>query len=141
MAISSVLIDTNVCLDAAKKRKPYAKAATEIIFRSEQKEYQGLIAAHSLDTIFYFLEKEHDRGRAYEGLKGLRKAIHVAPVTQSVIDQALEIRWHDFEDAIHYAAAQAAGCDAIITRNKRDFKQSDLPVLSPVEFLDRLDQQ
>lgn len=141
MAINNVLIDTNVCLDAAKKRKPYAKAATEIIFRSEQKEYKGLIAAHSLDTIFYFLQKEHNRGHAYEGLKGLRKALQVAPVTQSVIDQALNIRWDDFEDAIHYQAALAAGCDAIITRNKKDFNESDLPVLSPVEFLDQLDQQ
>jgi predicted nucleic acid-binding protein len=54
------------------------------------------------------------------------------------IDDALKARWKDFEDAIHYQAAKAAGCDAIITRNAKDFKKADLPILSPQEFLDQL---
>lgn len=71
-------------------------------------------------------------------MDGLRRAFSVAPVTQDIIDTALHLKWNDFEDAIHYTTAQAANCDAIVTRNRKDFKGADLPVLSPLEFLDQL---
>ncbi len=141
MATNKVLIDTNVCLDAAKRRKPFAKHATEILSRSEGREYNGFIAAHSFDTIFYFLLKKYSKSNAYKAIKGLRKAIQVSPVTQKVIDGALNLEWNDFEDAIHHESARAAGCEAIITRNKKDFEQADLKVLTPTEFLDQLNQQ
>jgi len=77
-------------------------------------------------------------GKAYKGLNLLHKAFGVAAVTQSIIDQAINSKWHDFEDAIHYEAAIASGCDAIVSRNTNDFSCSTLPVLSPAKFLTRL---
>jgi hypothetical protein len=41
----------------------------------------------------------------------------------------------DYEDAVQHAAAQAAGLDAIITRDLKDYKHSILPVYSPADFL------
>ena len=42
----------------------------------------------------------------------------------------------DFEDMLQYKAAEAAGCDAIVTRDKkRHFPQEGIPVLSPEAFL------
>ncbi len=40
-----------------------------------------------------------------------------------------------FEDAIHYHSALESGCQAIITRNIRDFRDAGLPVLNPEDFL------
>jgi len=135
MEINSALIDTNVCLDAALQRAPFSVAAIEIIERSQLGEFSAMIAAHSFDTLFYFLRKDKNTNRAYYIINEFRSVFKVAPVTQQVIDDALNARWNDFEDAIHYQAAKAADCDAIITRNKKDFKDADLPVLSPQEFL------
>lgn len=136
--MTKALIDTNVCLDAALGRKPFHLNALKIIESSQYKEFSGLIAAHSLDTLFYLINNKNSKEETYTVLDGLRRAFNVAPVTQDIIDTALHLKWNDFEDAIHYAAAQAANCDAIVTRNRNDFKGADLPVLSPLEFLDQL---
>ena len=138
MTLAKVLIDTNVCLDAVLRRKPFYSNALKIIEHSQYKGFSGFIAAHSLDTLFYLINNESSKEETYTVLDGFRRAFSVAPVTQAIIDTALDLKWNDFEDAIHYVAAQAAGCDAIITRNQKDFKDADLPVLSPLEFLDRL---
>lgn len=130
-----VLIDTNICLDAAMRRQPFASDAIEILSRSEMGEVQGYLSAHSFDTLFYLLTKSYDYKIAYSALKGLRKAVQVAPVTEKVIDDALFLNWKDFEDAVHHECAKESKCNLIISRNKKDFSNSDLPVLEPDEFL------
>lgn len=140
MAITKVLIDTNVCLDAIQRRKPFAANAYEIIERSQRGEFEGMIAAHSFDTIFYFINKKVGYKKAYKGVRELRKAFDVAPVTKQVVDYALNAEWKDFEDAIHYEAARAEGCQAIVTRNENDFEQAGVPVLSPHRFLEQLNK-
>ena len=40
-----------------------------------------------------------------------------------------------YEDAAQYRSAVAVSADCIITRNKKDFSFSKLPVLTPDEFL------
>ena len=41
----------------------------------------------------------------------------------------------DFEDGLQYYSAIENDIDIIITRNKKDFKNSKLPVLTAKEFL------
>jgi predicted nucleic acid-binding protein len=41
----------------------------------------------------------------------------------------------DLEDAVQYFSAKAKDVDIIITRNKKDFKLSEIKVLTPAEFL------
>jgi predicted nucleic acid-binding protein len=132
-----VLIDTNVCLDAALRRGPFAAAATELLSRSESGKYTGFVAAHSFDTIFYLLAKRYSRTNVYKALTGLRKAIRVSPVNEQVIDQALDLNWKDFEDAMQYASAIQTDCQAVVTRNTDDFSGSKLPVFTPEKFLEQ----
>lgn len=49
---------------------------------------------------------------------------------------ALAARWNDGEDCIQYQSALSAGCDYILTRNKKDFALSTIPAMTPEEFLD-----
>jgi|SRR5699024_5909277 len=135
MILNKVLVDTNICLDAALYRSPFAVHAYEIIERSEKNEFSGMVAGHSLDTMFYLLRKRKNKNETYELLKDYRRAFGVCAVTQSVIDDALDSNWNDFEDAIQYYSAKECGCDAVVTRNTTDFTASDLPVFSPGEFL------
>lgn len=138
MTFNKILVDTNVCLDVILNRKPYATPAIELIGRTESGDFSGVIAAHAVDTIFYILSKQLGKRKAYEGISIIREAFNVADVTQSAIDNALQLRWPDFEDAVHYQATLQAGCDAIITRNQADFENASLPALSPYEFLEML---
>ena len=58
-----------------------------------------------------------------------------ADLTDTVIDMSLSSAFSDFKDGIQYFSALKADCTAIITRNAKDFKKSEIPVLSPDEFL------
>jgi len=136
MTYSRILVDTNICIDAAIVRKPFADTALKIINLSDSGEIEVKISAHSLGTIFYVLRKEFSISKRYALIEELRSVFGVAPVTQRIIDRALKLRWKDFEDAIHYHAALASDCDAIVTRNRSDFQESELPVLSPIQFLE-----
>ena len=44
----------------------------------------------------------------------------------------------DFEDGIQYYTALEAQCELIVTRNLKDFKKSTIPVMSPKEYLTKL---
>ncbi|MCH2450985.1 MAG: PIN domain-containing protein [Gracilimonas sp.] len=139
MTFKNILIDTNVCLDVMQKRKPFYIQSAKILEGSEQSLYQGCVSAHTFDTIFYILSKRHKNEFVYRAIDGLRKTIQIAPVTQQIIDEAISLKWSDFEDAIHYLSALHSKCEAIITRDPSGFGESSVPVLTPFEFLDQLD--
>lgn len=51
------------------------------------------------------------------------------------VDEALRLRHKDFGDALQYAAARQIQAGGGITRDKKDFTVSDIPVWTPDEFL------
>ena len=51
---------------------------------------------------------------------------------------ALNSDWTDFEDCVQNAVAESHDYAAIITRNKNDYKKSNLKVFSPAEFLEEI---
>ena len=52
-----------------------------------------------------------------------------------VIDRVLQSDFADLEDGMQYYSALAANAELILTRNKKDYTLSNIPVLSPTEFL------
>ena len=52
-----------------------------------------------------------------------------------MIEEALQSRMTDFEDAVVEQAGRLAGAEAVITRDMRDFRQSAIKTLSPGELL------
>ncbi len=57
----------------------------------------------------------------------------VAVVDEAVLRSAAAMGWRDFEDAVTTAAALRARCDAIVTRNPKDFAKASIRVLKPAE--------
>ena len=71
----------------------------------------------------------------------LKQLARVSAVSEAEIQSALASGFKDFEDAIQYSAAKAeGGVSAIVTRNKDDYIGSEIPVMSPDEFLKRREQ-
>jgi predicted nucleic acid-binding protein len=70
---------------------------------------------------------------AAETTEALLSVFEVAPVDEAVLRSALALNWKDFEDAVTAAGARRAKCDAVITRNPRDFKGAPVRVLTPSE--------
>lgn len=136
-----ILIDTNICVDAIQKRKPFDINAQRILDLSERGLLKGFVSAHSFDTLFYILIRMYPQKNVYQAIEGLRRTVNIAPVTEQEIDEALKVKWPDFEDAIQYQAALSAGCDVIVTRNPNDFQEATLSILSPQELLAEMSEK
>lgn len=60
-------------------------------------------------------------------------------VDLNVLKKSLRSKYKDFEDAIQiFCASTIENLDCIITRNLKDFKNSEIPVLAPEEFKNQL---
>ena len=94
-----------------------------------------------MTTIFYLLEKARGPAFAREGAERLVRVFNVAPVDDDVVRRALGFAWEDFEDAVCAAAAEASGCDALVTRDPDGFPNAPLPVIDPAAALIWITQQ
>ncbi|MFZ5997704.1 MAG: type II toxin-antitoxin system VapC family toxin [Nitrospirota bacterium] len=125
----------NFVLDIFLKREPFYSPAAGLFKRIENGELKGYLCSLSFPTLFYLLSKELSRERAIRVLEKMRIVFNVASVDEKVIDLSLVSNFKDFEDAVQYYAAVQSKVDCIITRNKNDYKEGGLPILTPEEFL------
>ena len=128
-------VDTNVVIDMLADREGYADAACELFDAAGRGEVHLSICALSYSTIYYILRKYAGKENAISSLRDLTDYVSILPVDAEVIRKALYSEFSDYEDAIqHYAALQDASVEGIITRNIKDYRYSDIPVLLPTEF-------
>lgn len=130
-----VLFDTNVVLDVMLDRKPFAESAARIFSMVESGKMTGFLGATTITTIYYLAMKAVGSEKARLEVKKLFKLFEVAPVNRAVLENAANLNFPDFEDAVLHEAARHAGVQTIITRNAEDFKKAKLPIHSPEEFL------
>lgn len=130
--MKSFFLDTNILLDLLADRKPFSDQAA-IIFEYQQQGKINLYAsAISFNNLYYIINKLEGHKTALKLLKELADLLIIIPLEQAVILQALNSNFTDFEDAIQYfSALKSKNIRGIITRNSKDFKKSELPILSP----------
>jgi predicted nucleic acid-binding protein len=129
--VSKILVDINVVLDVLLDRKPHAGPSAALWAAIETGRAEGVLAAHAVTTIHYLVRKERGASKARRTVVTLLRVFGIAAVDEDVVRQALQFSWPDFEDSVTASAAQAAGCDAIVTRDPRGFPNSPVQVLTP----------
>jgi predicted nucleic acid-binding protein len=133
-----VMIDINILMDVLQKREPFYGNSAGLMAAVETGLVQGLVAAHSLTTLFYLIQKGRSSAEARVTITNLLQFIKIAPVDQSTIEQALNLETRDFEDAVQMVSALQCKADFLITRNVKGFQPALLPILTPVDFLSTL---
>jgi predicted nucleic acid-binding protein len=129
--LKRILLDTNVVLDVLLDRAHHAAAGAAVWTLIERGAAEGMLAAHAITTIHYLARKARGAAGAQRIVHDLLKVFRIAPVDESVARAALRLGWADFEDAVTAAAAQAAGCEWIVTRDPRGFAGAPVDVLPP----------
>lgn len=130
-----ILFDTNVILDALLARDPHSTAAVLLMDVVARKKMEALLGATTITTIYYLAAKATSAKVARQRVTDLLGIFDVAPVTARVLNDALNLRFNDYEDAVLHEAARHAGATAILTRNPKDFSASKLSVYQPTELL------
>jgi predicted nucleic acid-binding protein len=134
----SILIDINVLLDVLLKREAFYNASAELLAAVETGRVEGFIAAHSVTPLFYLIQKGNSSSHARATITNLLQFIKILPIDQNTIEQALNLNFRDFEDAVQMISAVQQKVDCLITRNVKDYQPALLPVMQPVDFLGTL---
>jgi predicted nucleic acid-binding protein len=129
-----ILFDTNIVLDLLLDREPFSQDAEALIGKVERGEVVGVLCATTITTIHYLISKSFSREKSVEIIKSLLKLFEIASVTRAVLEDALEADDKDYEDSVVYKSAYHCGADIIVTRDRRGFFKSDIPVMNPQEL-------
>jgi predicted nucleic acid-binding protein len=133
------LIDTNIVLDILLKRHPYYESSAKMIVLSEKGIIESYVSASAITDIYYIVRKSYkDKETVLDLIKKVLLILSVATVTENDIYQALDLGWNDFEDSLQYTVGESIAADYIITRNKKDFNNSTIKIVTPEQFLDIL---
>lgn len=130
-----LFLDTNIVMDYVENRDPFVVYALSLFQMGYDGLHQLYVSDLTLANIAYITRKDLMQDKLYELLEGLCSVLHIASIGEQSVRMAVCLRAKDFEDALQYFSAKECGADCIITRNKKDFYFSDLPVYTPEEFL------
>ena len=132
-----ILLDTNILIPYLSGREDrFSSACEKIVQMCAEEEIEGVVAFHSLSTVWYVARKAPDElRRGY--IRTICVLFSIAGAKNEAVLQAVDrLAFRDFEDALQDCCAQEADCDYIITANGRDFAgRSRIPAVSPDEFL------
>ena len=131
-----LMIDTNIFLDVLAEREPFFEDSKAVLELCENKKVQGFLSASSVTDIFYLIRRQlHSVDLVYKALGSVLDIAKVLTVTNEDVLNAYLQRASDFEDCLLATCAKANQCDAIVTRNKKDFLSFGITLLSPEELL------
>jgi predicted nucleic acid-binding protein len=131
----TVLIDTNVVLDALLNNTGFIANSKELFHLAEQKRFIGYISASAVTDIFYISQKKLGKKTAREAIKHTLCIYYPATVTDEDIYKALDLTWDDFEDSVQFVVGEGLSVNYIVTRNTQDFSSSSIPAVTPEQFL------
>lgn len=130
-----VLIDTNMIIDFLITREPYFESSSKVMEKCAVRELKGYIAFHSVPNLWYILRRiPEDKSRKW--MIDICGFLEVAGVSHDEVLRAIKMdKFIDFEDCLQDRCAKNVGAEYIITRNIDDFSESEVPAISPENFL------
>lgn len=135
-------VDTNILVDLVLSRQEFLPDAQRVFAIGYAGEAQLVVSALSfVNTVYLGRKYKFPMDDVLSKLRMIADFVDVADLSgQNVVDM-LNSGWRDYEDATQHRSAIDEQADCIVTRNKKDFKASTLPVLTPLEFFNSIDSK
>ncbi|MCB0736439.1 MAG: PIN domain-containing protein [Bacteroidetes bacterium] len=133
--MKAILIDTDVLMDLLIDRKPFSEHSAEVLRLCETQKTNGYVTPVIISNLYYLLRKIASHQKVLTHLKKLLEVIDVVKIDKKSVLLAIDSEFKDFEDALqNFAAQEHPKIQAIVTRNIKDYKHSNLAVFTPLEF-------
>ena len=130
-----ILIDANVILDVLMKREPFFGESRACLEYCMNRKVSGYVALHTISNIWYTLRKIPAQQRR-QWLMDICQMLQVAGVAHEEVCKAIQMSdFSDFEDCLQDRCAKGVEAQYIVTRNIADFTHSEIPAISPTDFL------
>jgi predicted nucleic acid-binding protein len=137
--MKKIFVDTNIIVDLIADRKPFSKFAIELFEKAERKEVKLFTSAHSIATTHYLLKKYLEEKQLRDVIYNVLAFVQIVAIDQDIIKKGLKSKHKDFEDALQMLCAyNIEKLDYIVTRNIKDFKDSEIPAFPPDELLTKI---
>jgi predicted nucleic acid-binding protein len=139
MVFKNIFLDTNILVDIVSNRMPFSKTAIAIFDYCQTFSIKMYATSHSIATMHYISKKVVDETELRSIIEDLLDIISIIPVTEYSLRKSLKSNHKDFEDAIQIISAQSIDdMDCIITRDLKDYKNAEVTVYTPDQFLNQL---
>lgn len=136
--MDTLFLDTNVVIDLLGEREDFYDSIAKIVSLADKGKIKLTVSALTYSTIFYILSRFESKEIVKQKIRKFKTVAKTADLTDKIIDKGLSSKFSDFEDVLQYFCALKTGCTIIITRNEKDFKESEIPVFAPNEYLSKL---
>ena len=131
-----ILVDTNVIIDLLAKREEFYLDSLQLFSLADQGKIQLVISTLSIANTHYLLNDVMKMKDARVIIRKFKVLVNAYSLSDKIVELALNDKsFKDFEDGIQFYTALEANCNAIVTRNTKDFKKSSIPVFQPKEYL------
>jgi len=130
-----MLVDTNVILDVVLKRVPFHTFSQMVWDAVQLNIINGCLTSSSLTDIYYIIRKKLKPDEARQTLRDILSDFELIHIDKKAALRALDSAAADIEDAMQYQTAIANKCEAIITRNVKDFPKETITIFTPEEFV------
>jgi predicted nucleic acid-binding protein len=132
----SIFIDTDVVLDFLTGRQPFAMDAAIVFSLNVENKINAFIAPLTFSNCYYIIRKVMKHDNVIAKLTELLDIIDVSLMNKDTVTNALRSDFKDFEDSLqYYSAINNDKIDIILTRNIKDYKHSDIAMLSPDTYI------
>ena len=136
--MTKLFLDTNVMMDLLGERVPHYDSIAKIATLADKGIVKMVVTSFSYPTVYFLLSKFESSEKVKEKLRKFKIISEISDLNEKVIEKGLASDFEDFEDALQYYCALKANCNILITRNVKDFKLSEIPVMTGEEFLQSL---
>ena len=128
-----VYVDTNVLIDFVCQRDVFAEPANKLMALGCMGKIKLQTSALSYVTTMYVAHK-YGSQNVKESLMALTQFLDVLDLQAKTVVEMLSSDWKDYEDATQNQTALLSNADCIVTRNKKDFSLSSLPIYTANEL-------
>lgn len=140
--VYKLFVDSDVVIDFFTDREPHVNPSSELFELNEQGSIKLYLSAVSINNIYYIVRRFLGSPKTLEVIEALVEMTEIIGTTKKEIVAALKNDFSDYEDSIQYSSALTVkGLDAIITRNIKDYKNSAIAVMTPLNFLKMRDKK
>lgn len=135
--MENIFVDTNIVIDLLAKREPFYKEAQDLFTLGDKNEVNLFISSLTFANAYYSIVRHHKEVDAKKYLSKFKVLVTILSLDAKAIELALASDFKDFEDGLQYFIAMDNEADVIITRNKKDFANANIPVMTAGEYLSK----
>jgi predicted nucleic acid-binding protein len=133
-----LFIDSDVILDLVLQREEHYECAQKLFDQFQQGKSVLYTSSIIVANIHFIIRKLHDVKFANSSVSFVSKHFQIIDANNEDIESSIQSKFSDFEDGVQYfSALRSKKIDALITRNVKDYKHSQLPVFTPKQWCKR----